>query len=377
MPGGPAGGVRAALDRLDQVARRTGCVAHRDDEAVLAAAARAPAGPLHGEPMTVKDWIDVTGFPCSAGDPALAERRPTADATAVARLRAAGAVVVAKTTVHVDGVRHPRDRSLSPGGSSSGEAAAVGGGAVQLGLGSDSGGSIRVPAAWCGVVGLKPTAGLVPVTGHFPRVGSRSDGRTVLGPLAASVDLAWTALTVMAGPDDSDSGVPPVPLGDPAAVDLAMLRVALGVPAGVEVTADVRSGLERARQVLRAAGVRDAGPPPDWVADGLRVTQAYWRRAQRTGSQVDQDLVDWDRYRRRVLQATREVDVVVTPTVAGPAPAHRPMQVEDYLLCLPASLTGAPAVSVPVGDTAVQVVGRRWQDHVAVAVARLLEADAV
>jgi Asp-tRNA(Asn)/Glu-tRNA(Gln) amidotransferase A subunit family amidase len=336
---------------------------------------RAADGPLHGEPVTVKDWIDVAGFRCSGGTPAHAERRPAEDATAVARLRAAGAVVVAKTAVHVDGVRHPRDPSLSPGGTSSGDAAAVGGGAVRLGLGSDSGGSVRVPAAWCGVVGLKPSAGLIPTTGHFPRVGDRSDGRTVLGPLAATVDLAWTAVRVMAGPDDADGAVAPVRLGDPDDVDVSTLRVAIGIPRGVEVAPDVRDALEQARELLRTAGAREVGPPPDWVDEALSVTDAYWNRADRQGSQVADDLFAWDRFRRRVLQATRDVDVVVTPTVAGPAPPHRPMRTTDYLLCLPASLTGAPAVSVPFAGSAVQVIARRWEDTVAVAVARLLEVS--
>ncbi len=365
---------RTALSRLDELAPRTGCVVDRADEAVLAAAAAAPPGPLHGEPLTVKDWIDVAGFRCSGGAFEHADRRPREDATAVARLRAAGAVVVAKTAVHVDGVRHPHDPSLSPGGSSSGDAVAVAGGAVRLGLGSDSGGSVRVPAAWCGVVGFKPSSGLIPVTGHFPRLGDRSDGRTVIGPLAARADLAWAAVRAMAGPDDVDGGVAPVALGDPAAVDLARLRMAIGVPSGVDVAPVVRDALEQARVALRAAGARDAGPPPNWLDDARAVTQAYWDRRDRPGSQVADDLFAWDRFRRYVLQATREVDVVVTPTVAGTAPPHRAMRTEDYLLCLPASLAGAPSVSVPVGGSAVQVITRRWEDHIAVAVARVLEA---
>lgn len=197
--------VSAALGRLDDVGGRTNCVADRDDSAVLATAATARSAPLQGEPITVKDWIDVSGFRCSGGVVAHTDRRPEHDAPAIARLRRAGAVVIAKTAVLVDSERYgpvmnPHDVSRSPGGSSSGEAAAVGGGAVRLGLGSDSGGSIRVPAAWCRVVGMKPSAGLIPVTGHFPRIGDRSDGRTVLGPLADSVALAWSAVKVMAGP---------------------------------------------------------------------------------------------------------------------------------------------------------------------------------
>jgi Asp-tRNA(Asn)/Glu-tRNA(Gln) amidotransferase A subunit family amidase len=231
-----------------------------------------------------------------------------------------------------------------------------------------------VPAAWCGVVGLKPSAGLVPVTGHFPRVGDRSDGRTTLGALASSVELAWRAVRVMAGPDGADGAVAPVALGDPAAVDLAALSAAVGSPGGRPVSGEVEAALARSRQVLRDAGMRDAGPPPDWIDDALRVTEAYWQREDRTGPQIDQDLRDWDRFRREVLRATRKVDVVVTPTVGSMAPLHRAMRTEDYLFCLPASLTGGPALSVPIAGGAVQVIAARWQDHLVVAVAGLLEA---
>ena len=375
----PVARVRSALARLDDVAARTACAADRDDDAVLAAAAAAPAGVLGGEPVTVKDWIDVAGFRCSGGSLEQADRRPTDDATSVARLRAAGAVVVAKTAVQVDSerfgtVRNPHDPTRSPGGSSSGEGAAVGGGAVRLGIGSDSGGSVRVPAAWCRVVGMKPSAGLVPTTGHFPRLGDRSDGRTVIGPLASSVDLAWLAVRVMAGPDGADGGVAPVALGEPDDVDVSTLRIAVGSPGGAEVDAAVTAALAQAGDVLRATGAADGGPPPDWLDEARRITEAYWSRAWRTGAQVEQDLFDWDRFRRRALVETSHVDVVVTPTAPEVAPLHREMRTEDHLFCLPASLTGAPAITVPVGDGAVQVMAHRWSDHVAVAVARVLEA---
>jgi len=150
----------------------------------------------------VKDWIDVEGFP-RAGETTDRDRRPDADASVVRRLRAAGAVVVTKTRPW-GRVAHPRDPACTVGGSSSGEAALVAAGASVLGIGSDSGGSIRLPAAWAGVCGLRPTAVRVPTTGHYPRVGPRGDGRTQIGPLAASVDGLEQALSVMAGPDGRD-----------------------------------------------------------------------------------------------------------------------------------------------------------------------------
>ncbi len=293
-------------------------------------------------------------------------------------LRRAGAVVIAKTAVLVDSERYgpvmnPHDISRSPGGSSSGEAAAVGGGAVRLGLGSDSGGSIRVPAAWCRVVGMKPSAGLIPVTGHFPRIGDRSDWRTVLGPLAGSVALAWSAVKVMAGPDGADGGIAPVALGDPDDVEVSALRFAVGSPGGAEVSPVMEAALDRVAEIVKCAGASLVGEAPDWLAESRRITEAYWNRAQRTGRQIEQDLISWDRFRRRVLMDTGDVDVIVTPTVSDTAPLHRAMETEDFLFCLPASLTGAPALLLPVGDGAVQVIAHRWSDHVAVAAARMIE----
>lgn len=188
MASGEASAAEVVADqiaRLHDVHSGTNCVARWNDRAEAAAGeldarfeADGPVGPLHGVPITVKDWIDVEGMACTGGITECRDRMPSRDATVVARLRAAGAIIIAKTTVQVESelfgrVLHPLDPTRSPGGSSSGEAAAVGGGGSILEIGSDSGGSIRVPAAWCGIAALKPSAGRVPTTGHFPRVGER------------------------------------------------------------------------------------------------------------------------------------------------------------------------------------------------------------
>jgi Asp-tRNA(Asn)/Glu-tRNA(Gln) amidotransferase A subunit family amidase len=136
------------------------------------------------------------------------------------------------------------------------------------------------------------------------------------------------------------------------------------------------AALAEAEQAVRTEGAADAGPPPDWLGEARRITEAYWGRRRRTGEQVDHDLDDWDLFRSRVLADMSDVDAVITPTVQDVAPAHREMSVDDYVFCLPASLTGAPAITVPVGDGAVQVVAHRWRDDVAVAVARVVEAGA-
>ena len=345
------------------------------------------AGPLQGVAITVKDWIDVEGFPCSgAWATEHRDRRPSRDATAVARLRAAGAVVMAKTRpaggeTTSERVDHPIRPERTVGGSSSGEAAAVGYGGSLLGIGSDSGGSIRLPAAWCGVIGLKPTAGLVPTTGHFPRVGALSDGRTQIGPFARSIDDVELALSILAGIDWRDGGLAPVPVtpSHPSDVASARFAVIVGEP-GHEATGATVRAIEDAAAAWSGAGMTQVewnGPP---LAEALDITRRYWQRSDRSGAQVDADLRDWDRYRYRYLEAAEHVDLLLSPAVAGTAPLHRRIVDTDYVFTLPASLTGSPALSVPAGPDgdgmplAVQIAGRPWEDHRVLAAGRVLAA---
>jgi amidase len=376
------------LERLDRQQKTIGAVAATDPERSMAEAARADrrlrdgsTRPLEGVPFTVKDWIDVAGWPVTGAtrrDPGRPGRRPERDATAVRRLRAAGANVVAISASTADSAGHgptrnPHDPSRAPGGSSSGAAALVAAGAVPLALGSDSGGSIRLPSAWCGVSGLKPTFGRVPLSGHFPRCGALEDARTVIGPLAPSVADLAAVLHLIAGPDGLDAGAVPVPLGDLDAIDPSDLRV--GVIAGTdddEPTARALDALVRARVVAR-------DPLPDIRDEALDLTRRHWGRTDLTGAQHVELLRDWDRFRRRMLTAMAEIDVVVAPATSGPAPPWRDSVEGDYLWMLPWSLTGAPVVLVPVGTqdglpVGVQVIGRPWQDHVALAAARQIQA---
>jgi len=372
------------LARLDRLTPVIGAVAAVDPERSLAEAKaadrrlRAGSGrALEGLPFTVKDWIDVAGWPVSGAtgtDPGCPDRRPVRDATAVARMRAAGAVVLAISRAMADSAAHgptknPRDPSRAPGGSSSGAAALVASGASPLALGSDSGGSIRLPAGWCGVAALKPTFGRVPLTGHFPRCGALEDGRTVIGPLAATVTDLAAVLVVIAGPDGLDGGMPPVPLGDPDTVDIAALRVG---SLGAQPTGPALATLAAAGAELRT------DPLPDVRDEALELTRRYWSRAELSGAENVRLLWDWDRFRRRWLAATAGLDVVITPVATEPAPPWRESVDTDYHWTLPWSLTGAPVVVVPVGTdrglpVAVQVVAQPWADHVALAAARCIE----
>ncbi len=389
--------VRNQRARLEAAHETTNCVATWNPEAEAEAAALdarfdrdGAVGPLHGLPITVKDWIDVAGLACTGGEAAHRERVAPRDATVVARLRAAGAIVLAKTTVQVDSelwgpVRNPVDPTRSPGGSSSGEAAAVGGGGSLLGIGSDSGGSLRVPAAWCGVATLKPSAGRVPTTGHFPRVGERMDGRTTIGPMARAVRTLGDVLAVVAGPDGVDAGIAPVTLGDRADVRIDSLRVGWSIGDETHTAdPDIGTAVADAVSTLEAAGATNVGPVDQRLDEALDITLRYWKRAsgRLEGWDVEAHLADWDRYRSRMLRAYAEVDVVVMPVTPTTAPLHRSMETLDYIFTLPASLTGAPAVVVPMRPSnglpaAVQVVAHRWQDDVALRAAGTIEAAAI
>lgn len=383
--------VSDTISRLETLHAATNAVAELDAEGALAAAAEVdarwsesgPAGPLHGVPFTVKDWIDAIGFRCCGGAVEHRQRRPDRDATVVARLRAAGAVLVAKTAVQVDSdlhgiVRNPHDADRSPGASSSGEAAVVGGGASPLGLASDSGGSIRVPAAWCGATGHKPGAGVVSLAGHFPRIGDRNDGRTQIGPVTPSPRDAALVLRVIAGPDGRDPAVAPVAWRDPVDDGLSALRIGWLPPAAEwRPSQPVMSAVTAALATLETAGCRLAGEFDFRLDESLDITRRYWRRDLLTGAEADRHLRDWDGYRWSMLAKMADFDAVVLPAVAGVAPTHRPMTEEDYVFTLPASLTGWPATAVPAGfagalPVGVQVVAGPWRDDVALRVADVI-----
>ena len=397
--------VDAHLQRIDEVNVTLNAVVQiapdaRDRaRAADAALARGDAvGPLHGVPFTAKDWLETDDLICAAGFAERAQYTPKRDATVVARMRAAGAILLCKTNVNDGSPVYPRpnnpyDVRRSPGGSSSGEAAIIAAGGSPLGLGSDSGGSIRLPAAWCGVAGLKPTNGFVPSTGHFPRIGSMSDLRTTIGPLSRRVEDLALALRVIAGPDGRDPGVVPMPIGDPGRVDLSMLRVAFytSMPAAAPSPA---AGIAVAHAVgaLRDAGatVTDATPPR--LEESMPITIAYWSRVDSlsltewrphrpsslTADEIERSVFEWERFRSSKLQFAEDYDVIICPAASDIAPHHRVLLKEDFAYTLPYSLTGYPVVVVRCGESegmpvGLQVIARPWHDHVALVAAQQIE----
>ena len=370
-------------------------------EQALAADERQAAGevlgPLHGVPITIKDWIEVEGWTCTAGFEERRGFRPRRDATAAARLRAAGAVILGKTVTNDGGTLYPRpcnphDLARSPGGSSGAEGAMLAAFASPLGLGSDSGGSIRLPAAWCGVIGLKPTTGRVPLTGHFPLIGAISDPRTAVGPMARCAEDLALSLRLISGPDDRDPSTVPAPLGEASAVDVRSLRVGLTDLGGTDLSAEAWEALLAAGRRLESLGAAVETVELPILEESLAVTQAYWARPESmshrewkpygastlSADAVEESLFRWERLQRRVEVFMADWDVLLCPVVVGVAAEHRRMAAADYLYTLPFSLTGQPAASIPAGwadglPLGVQIVGRRWRDDVVLAAAGALE----
>lgn len=246
-----------------------------------------PVGPLHGVPFTVKEMINVAGLPNTFGNLNRRGRTADEDATVVARLRRAGAIPLGVTNIPELGLWYetanlvygrtvnPYDPRRTPGGSSGGEAATVAVGGVPFGLGSDLGGSIRIPAAFCGVFGHKPTHGLLPLTGHYPVYASGPDADrnrfnpyVTLGPLTRTARDLMPLLRIMAGPDDIDPNAEDLPLGDPAAVDWTGRKVLLLEDPRIHLTAraapKIRSAVGVAARRLQERGACLDSLPPDF-----------------------------------------------------------------------------------------------------------------
>ena len=355
-------------------------------------------GPLHGVPFTAKDNFETAGLVTAIGVVERAEVVPAADATAVARLRRAGAILLGKTNCPEWGAgietvnelygrtNNPYDPARTPGGSSGGECAIVAAGGSPLGLGSDSGGSLRLPAAWCGVATLKPTAQLVPLTGVLDDegpLGALSDPRTQIGPIARSVaDVALT-LRLIAGPDGLDAAVPPVAIGDPDSVELCGLRAGFYTDNGIcEPTPETAETVGAAAAALAEAGVELEEILPPAEGD---LTRRIWRSyaGKMPSGELYRVLRDWDLYRREMLTFLERFDLLVCPVCAGPAVAHGDVNKTEVRAAIsyttPYSLTGWPCAVVRCGwsteqlPIGVQLVARSWHDHVALAAAAYLE----
>ena len=392
--------------------------ARRAERAVLAG---EDLGPLHGVPISIKDVIWMRGAPATDGSLALRDFVPDEDAALVGRLRSAGAIVVGKTNNpelcyagitdnRVYGLtRNPWQLERTPGGSSGGAGASVACGLTPIAIGSDGGGSIRIPSSFCGVAGHKPSFGLVPQLPGF--TGWKS--LTVNGPLARSVRDLALALRVMAGPHPSDDlSLPALGVDYAAAAGepgVEALRVAYSVDLGfAPVDPEVRRAFVRAIGSLEAAGWRLEQAHPatgdstelwtliavceGWASDRRLLakgddlleprTLEILKAGERYSAAEYLDAIEERaRYARVWLEFFERFDLLLTPSMqmtafpAGiPAPTEidgRPIDpfFDDWCaFCYPANLTRQPAASVPCGfdetglPVGLQIMGRRFED---------------
>lgn len=427
--------VKAHLDRIAAVNPLLNAVVQWDAEAAVQQARRADSllakgtlvGPLHGVPFTVKDAFETAGLVASAGTRGRRTYVPDADASAVARLRAAGAILLGKTNVpelslvyECDNLvygrtNNPHDVTRTPGGSCGGEAAIIAAGGSPLGLGSDACGSIRVPAHYCGIAGLKPTAGLVPATGHFPPAAGTLEPILSVGLLARFVeDFKWT-LPVIAGVDWRDPSVVPVAVGLPDAVDLHQLRLAFFTDNGIiSPTPETVRAVRQCAEALADAGMLVEEAVPDGIELSFDIMNSYlsadggtslegllemagtdiphvWtkrlidsmRASAMTTAELGSVMVSWHLLRSMMLSFMENVDAILCPVTASPATPHGTSMDDDrmrgFSYSVAFNLTGWPSVVVCAGSSpeglpiGVQIVARPWRDDVALAVAGFLE----
>jgi aspartyl-tRNA(Asn)/glutamyl-tRNA(Gln) amidotransferase subunit A len=416
--------VEAALERADRWQASTNAFTQiRSEDALQEARARTadveggkPLGPLHGVPVAVKDLFDVAGWETSGSSLSHRGQIARADAELVTRLRGAGAVIIGKTNQHelaaggtnavsMHGpTRNPWDHTRITGGSSGGSAAVVAARVVPMALGTDTGGSIRIPASFCGVAGLKPSYGLLPSTGMMPLAPSLDTA----GPIAVSVEDLALSLSALAGTD-----VMP-------AADVAGLRI--GVAGGFfarRTRPEVLSAVEHAGRVLAEAGAEvmpvdvpgldDA--PEAWSVLAMSEFAAEYGRLLRrpeTLYPLTRTSMSWGasrtaveylharekaaEVRHRFLDVLVDVDVILAPATMLVAP---PLGVEEVELAgermgvhsgaagwltRPASLSGLPALSLPVGFSpeglplGAQVVARDREEAVLLTVGMAYQA---
>ena len=380
-------------------------------------------GPLHGVPVTIKDSLDTAGMVTTWGTQGRSTFVPQQDATVVARLRAAGAIVLGKTNTPeftLAGItdnavygqtNNPYDVSRSPSGSSGGAGAIIAAGGSALDLGSDTGGSIRMPSHYCGIAGIKPTSGRVPRTGHAISfdVGAL-DAFTQIGPMARHVEDLILTLPIIAGPDGRDPAIVPVALGNPQEVSVRDLRVAfytdngitspspetaetvraaVGVLAnhGASITEDRPNSVSEAERLWWSLYRADGGASVRKLAHAAGTASLSpaleWTQTAKTVSTTDfaEQLCNWNIYRSDMLAFMEQYDVVLCPVSATPATRHDDPAGPDFTYTFAYNLTGWPGAVVRCGTSpeglpiGVQVVARPWREDVALAVAHYLETN--
>lgn len=433
--------IAAHLARIERLNPALNAITCLDPESALAQARRAEAaiiggkalGPLHGVPVTIKSSIDVRGMKCECGSKLRQGRVAERDAPLVARLRNAGAIVLGTTNVpdllmayESDNLlygrtNNPWDLQRTPGGSSGGESAAIAAGLSAAGFGSDGGGSVRVPAHFSGIFGLKPTPGVIPRTGHWPACLGPSALLGLVGPMARTAADLQLLLEITAGAEYHDPSSAPVPVAPPSEAELLGTRIGWFTDNGIApVTLETAAAVERAAKLLSGQGF---AVEPYWPAEVEAAHEVWWTLFGVAGAALVKPLaagregelhpatrelragnaeasamtyeaflnawVNRDRLRSKLLGQMETYRILLSPVAAVPAFRHGERGWRAGDIDVPYSkafsyatiynLLGNPAAAAPVGRSAeglpigVQIIGRPFEDALVVAVARKLE----
>ena len=421
--------VNACLERINHVNLKLNAVVQIAAQQALKAAENADdalaegkiSGPLHGLPMTIKDSLDTAGIISTGGTLGRKSYIPSQDAAVVARLRAAGAILLGKTNTpeftlsyETDNLvygqtRNPYHLSYSPGGSSGGAAAIVSAGGSAFDIGSDYGGSLRYPSHCCGITTIKPTSGRVPRTGHILPFGGLLDSFQQIGPMARCVQDLQMILPLIIGPDGIDPSIVPMPMGNPETVDLKSLRFTFHTDNGiVSPDSDTRKVICNAAAILEKDGMKIVEARPAGIEQAHDIAQGLWaadggasieRLLKEAGTQehtipwlgmappleaaeLDALIVRWYRFRSTMLSFFNHHDLIICPVNAYPAQPHgtlgKDLQAFSYTSAY--NLTGWPAAVIRGGTSSgglpigVQIIAKPWREDVALAVAAHLEA---
>lgn len=424
--------VQAYLNQIEQVNPDINAVILSTAEQALQQAEQADNdlakgnshGPLHGVPVTIKDCIDVQGLPSVAGSLGLKSNIAEETAPCADRLFKAGAILLGKTNQPEFGMafesdnlvfgrtNNPYDLSKTPGGSSGGEAAIIAAGGSPLGVGSDYAGSLRYPAHCCGIVGLKPTTGTIPRTGHLTWDRIKSPYLSV-GPLARYIDDLIYTFPLLVGEDWVDPYILPYSFGDPNAVDLNQLNVAFYTDDGVSKPSnETETLINDVVKALAGNGMMIEQDCPEaqariydiyfnllWQYFGVDATDIFESVGTETISPLVQQLIDMlpseIPTREQLLELNHELEVfrydmyphlakydaIICPVNANPAAAHGTTfdGLATFSHTVAYNYTQWPCVVVRAGTTSdglpigVQIVARPWREDVALAVAKQIE----
>jgi amidase len=430
--------VELHLERVQTLDSKLNAFAHLDAEATRQQARAmenlvlhgAQPGSLTGVPISIKSCIDVSGWPCPAGSLLRKDYIPMQDAPLVSRLKNAGAILLGNTNTpeflmayETDNLTNgktsnPWNLAFSSGGSSGGEAAAITSGCSAGGVGSDGGGSIRVPAHFCGICGLKPTPGRIPATGHFPPGVGAFSWIGVVGPMARTIADVRTLFEVLSGPDAGDALSAPVAVRSYRSEEVRATRIgilesdALGI-----ATPETRAAVAQAAKLLAGKGF-SVDPFPlrgldraldlwwfffgpvignmfrhsitgheDQISPMFREYLAYATSgAPISLDQFTKACAERDLLRAEILRQMQDTPILLSPVSAGPAFRHGQgnylpgtgyrdtMRFSQWL-----NLTGFPGASVPLSQSneglpiGVQVIGRPFEDELVLAIAEAIE----